>query len=123
MSEMTPLCGYNMGAGTSTTPMPMTSQRTFKTVTVNEGGIIAMPDDGKDGFTQILSDGSVQMVYAALPQNGDVLQISSLASMEDIAGITFTGGTVLNPPTELLENQTVRLQRIDKTANIWITLQ
>lgn len=122
MLDMTPLCGYNMGAASTTPAAPVGPTRTKQTITPTEGGTVQILDDGHDGMTILTPAAPLAMVNLVLPLGGDDLQTHRIASMQDIAAIQFAGGTVLNTPTELLANQAVTIQRIDKPANTWISI-
>lgn len=119
MSEMTPLCGYGIGSNSSQSGG---TARTKQMATPVEGGTTTMLDDGNDGMIVLDPATSLTNQNLVLPSTGPDLQVRTIASMRDIAAITFTNGTVLNAPMELLANQAVTIRRIDKNTKTWITI-
>lgn len=118
-STMTPLCGFGMGDSSSVTPP---APRKLQQEPTSEGEVIQLEESETDGMLIMWPDAVLNMVTLVLPQNSPVLQIRGIASMQMVSAITFTGGTILNPPTELLPNQAVLLQRIAADSNTWILL-
>lgn len=114
--DLTPLAG---GPVTVNAGAPA---RLLQTTVAINGGTYAMPDAGTDGMLILSSVAALNVVTVSLPITGENLLMMGLCSMQDIATINFTNGTVLNPPAELLANQAILLQRIDKANNKWITL-
>jgi len=118
MPEMTMRCGFNMGSGSGAAA----TDRSKVIITPSEGGTVQMPDTGRDGMLIMTPAAPLQMCVLALPLNGPDLQQVGICSMRDIAALQFTGGQVLNAPTELIENQAIIVQRIDPANNTWILI-
>lgn len=118
--EMTPLCGYGMREGGGDTPVA--ASRTKQTVTPTEGASVQIDVQNHDGMLILTPATALNSITVGLPTTGDDLQMVGITSMKDIAAIEFTGGTVLNAPMELLENQAVLIQRINVTTNQWINI-
>lgn len=118
-SNMTPLCGFGMVEGDGDAS-PISRQ--MQSASPTEGATITVAEVDSDWVLLLSPATNLQMVTVALPSGGSELQIGRIASMLDIANTSFTGGTVLNAPMELLANQAVTMQCIDRQNNIWITI-
>lgn len=117
--DMTPLCGFGMEAGGS---QAVVVERTKQTVTPAEGATVQINVQDKDGMLILSPATALQAVTLGLPVTGSDLQMVGITSMLDIAAISFSGGVLLNAPTELLANQAVLIQRIDPATNTWISI-
>lgn len=116
---MTPLCGFGMEAGGS---QSVVMERAKQTVTPAEGATVQINVQDKDGMLILSPATALQAVTIGLPMTGDDLQMVGITSMLDIAEVNFSGGVMLNAPTELLANQAVLIQRIDPVINTWISI-
>lgn len=123
-SMMTPLCGFGLGeGGDSNAPAPVMSTLRFAQIeSPTNGATVVVADNGNDVVLMLNPAGPLNLVAIALPQNGSNLQILRIISMQDILDTQFTGGTVLNGPSEMLANQSVSIQRINSNTNKWVAI-
>lgn len=111
-----------MGEGGGT-PSPVISTLRFAQIeSPTSGATVVVADNGNDVVLMLNPAGPLNSVTIALPQTGSNLQILRIISMQDILSTQFTGGTVLNGPSEMLANQSVSIQRINSSTNTWVTI-
>lgn len=119
-STMTPLCGFGMGEGSDSGPV--VQSRHMQVAAPMEASTVIVDEVESDWILMLTPATNLQTITVSLPINNSTLQVGRIMSMLDIANIVFIGGIVLNAPMEVLANQAVSLQCIDRQNNTWITI-
>lgn len=94
----------------------------YQTATPTNGQNVVMNDNALDGLLHLTPAGTLATLTITVPSNANSRngQERIISTTQDLTAITFSGGTLLNPPAGMLGNSGITIVRV--ANNTWMRI-